>query len=509
MRLRTFVISAVLAAAPVAALANDQVPDLTKLSDAELVKRAETTQGGSDVSSCAVFVPLFAELTRRQPDSFDYRGRLAASRIFCASEERRYADGLRLVKEAETEFGYEFYDLYALHFATELNDAPELLRRLRAVTESSAIVDLPKVAVAASFRRLSQTDLRPEADRLASELARSPLYARLDPDVQESLATPALRHAAAMGQTAAADRILRYVRSPYTLLTMLARRDFEPIWPQLEAHAGENLRKASAGYVSWAATRLADKPEDRDRLSRYAEALAFAGRDDEAIAVAQNWLHRSDGAGELEEGNGWALQVEADAWDRRGDVARADKIFDDLALLPADKHPWVVNFVINRQGRLLELGRWEEALAAGAIARTVAGEYGSPYARAAVASIFGCAHYKLGHIAEGQRELDFLVAHADDYPSGSLLVLQCAGRDDEAAAVAKQLLDQPSKRDGLLLEFQDARFSLWSMRESVLPDSAELIRSRPDLLAEALKYVRVLPDRLIPARNLKPSERAR
>jgi tetratricopeptide (TPR) repeat protein len=282
--------------------------------------------------------------------------------------------------------------------------------------------------IGGAARSIERTGLGAELAQLAFDIAGSKLFAKLEPDVQSLLAERALQYAATDGRSDRAERLLAYVRSPYQIMDLLALREYEPLWPQIERYAG-------------------DKPEDRDRLTDYAYPLLFAGRDREAIALAQSWLGSRQHEGVLEEGDGWALNIQAYAYDSMGQSADADRVFDRLAQLSAEEHPWVVNFVINRAARLTGLGRWSEALAASDLAKPVAEDHGSPYARMLVATYRACALHKLARVDERDRELEFVRSRGSDAPAAAASALICAGLEDEAAQMLGKFLadEQPAR----------------------------------------------------------------
>jgi tetratricopeptide (TPR) repeat protein len=286
------------------------------------------------------------------------------ARAFCAFDEKRYADSLRLLRQAEAENHAQGFDSLGLAAATMLDDGAEALARLRTIAFREDVGSLYPTLVVAALKAIRLKGFETQSDEIAYRVATGSGFDRMDPRAQEALAYGALGHAAATGQLGQVDALLGYMRSPYAAESLLALRKFEPIWPQVEAYVGANLADVTNSYLAWTARRLADKSDDADRVSAYAEAVFWAGRYEEAAGLAEKWLARSGRDGQLEEGDGWALNIKAYALSALGRQAEADKVFDDLAKLAPAEHPWVVNFVINRQARLIDQGRWREGLAA-------------------------------------------------------------------------------------------------------------------------------------------------
>jgi hypothetical protein len=442
-------------------------------------------------------VPLFAELRRRHPRDNRYKSLRSAAEAFCAYEEKRFTDGLRLVGRAEQ--GQQLgglLDPLALFMANQLEDGRESVARLRKLADSGAIATIPIEILWWSARVIAHDGLTAESDAVAYQVATSGAFLGMDPKVQGFWASGALNHAARTGETQHVDALLRYVRSPSAVIDLLGQRDYERIWPQVEAYAGDNLAGLSDDYVAWTASRLAAKPEDRDRMSEQSYALLYAGRFREAVALAEDALARHEGA--IEEGDAWALNIEAYAYDALGQPAAADRVLDRLAGLSAEAHPWVVNFVINRETRLVELARWEEAVAASEVAKPVAAQYGSPYARMLVAGDRACAFHKLGRTAESERELQFVREHVDDAPTAAGEALLCAGLEDEAVRTLTRVLQEGKARSALLSDLQDVRFSLFGSPATNLPKPRDLLASHADFREQALKYMRIIPERFVP-----------
>jgi tetratricopeptide (TPR) repeat protein len=345
--------------------------------------------------------------------------------------------------------------------------------------------------------------LEAESDKVAYQMATSGSFAQIDPEVQSGLANRALSYAARTGELSQVDDLLRYVRVPYQFIALLSLREYESIWPNVERYAGDHLASVTNSYVSWTSARLADKPEDLDRLSDYAYAMLFAGRYDEAATLADTWLARPGRNGVYEEGDGWALNMEAYALSALGRTAEADKVFDDLAKLSPDEHPWVVNFVINRTARLVSQGRWAEGLAASEAARSVSEKYGSGYAKLLVASERACAFDRLGRKDESGSEFKYVIANFADAPESAVQALLCAGRDDEAADLFRRILNDDKIRSQLLDGLQDDRFDLFWAGPSKIRNPYDLMMARPDLKKEASNYVRAIPERFVPLAYLR------
>lgn len=500
---------ALLAGVPAAAQeGSEPAPDFSAMTDAELKARADAF-GSPGQSACRDLVPVYVELDRRHRSDRLYEPSLLFGQALCANHEQRAADGMRYVKQFERSYPERGpLGWLGLLLAAQLGDGAEVMAQLRALSAAGIFVKLPKDVLSWSYRVARDGGRREELEAFSYEVATSSPFGQLDVEIQDMLAQSALARVARSGETAQLDTLLGHVRSPSSVLGLLASREYEAIWPQLERHAGDHLAKLSDDYVAWTASRLADKPEDRDRLSANSYALLFAGRYREAVELAQGLLDGKQHDGEIEEGEGWALNIQAYAYDALGQMGEADRVLDRLARLSPEEHRWVLNFVINRAVRLVKLRRWEEGLAASDVARPATDMYGTPYARMLVASYRACALHKLGRTDESARELDFVREHFADAPGHGGAALLCADLDDEAAQHLAGALAEEASRSRLLDDMQDARFSLFGTPEPQLRQSRELVIERPELRDVALQHVRVLPERFVPIAYLRRQELA-
>lgn len=500
---------ALLAAVPATAQDSaEAAPDFRAMTGEELGARLVALGRGDMRHPCSETVPLFEELHRRNPRESRYENGLLAGQAYCAYEEKRYLDGMNFVDQIERRIpGNGGFEPLGLYLATQLGDAREVLSRLRAMTAAGTIVNLPPEIMSWAFRSVRQNGQGRQLDRFAYELATSSTFVRLDPNVQALLAAAALSHAAQSGETAQVDTLLANIRSPSSMLDYLALRQYEAVWPQIERRAGDNLSPLSDDFVAWTAARAADKPEDSDRLSEYSYALLYAGRYREAADLAQTWLDAKQHEGEIAEGDAWALNIQAFAFDALGQPAEADRVFDRLAQVSPDEHPWVVNFVINRSSRLVGQERWAEGLAAADLAWSVAGDHGSTYAKLLVARDRTCALHHLARSGEAARDVAFLVEHFDEYVPIAATGLLCAGMQPELDRLLAQALARENPRRTVMAEMQDTRFELF-YTPSALPRLRDVILADDKLRAEVLKDVRVLPDRFVPIAYLRRQELA-
>jgi tetratricopeptide (TPR) repeat protein len=496
-----------LVAMPAAAQDGDGAIDFAAMTDAQLRERVAAIRTEGFSYACTTKVPLFKELRRRSPDSTPFDRGYAMSQAICAAQKGDDARAMRLLKQAEKEYGDLGLDLWAAFVAVRLEDGGEALARMKAMAASGQLFEVPAEEGFAVLRTIRAHGSMDQLDAFSYDLTRAPRFSQFEPNMQGAFASGALRHAVRLGDLSRAEEFLAYDPDPQGFLTMLADRRYEPAWPIIERLAGDNLATVSDAHVKASAEYLAEKPEDRDRLSTYAYALLYAGRFQEAVDVARSWRPERDNLDDLEEGDAWALNIEAYALDALGKPDEADVVFDRLATLPADEHSWVVNFVINRASRLVGQQRWEAGLEATVLARSVAENHGSTYAKLLIARDRACALQQLGRTDEIAPEVEFLVEHFNDAAAVAATGLLCVGERAKAEQLLDAALSEEVAAGGLIYDLQDRRFELF-YTPSQLPQAREVVLANESLRAKALERIRLLPENLVPIAYLRRTELA-
>ncbi len=493
------VAACVLVAGPsaVAAAQDDKSVDVENMTVNELVDVLQDRRNPWTDRACTVGVPVHAELNKRIPGRDFIQSGLLLAEALCADENDEYALGAAKVAELEALSPEQDFTGLGLYFARQSEDAPAALERLRGLTDKQ-MSGLGREQLWAVGRMLNEQGATTEYEALALHWANSGKLGLFDIDLQSSLARNALISASASDETVNVDGMLALIRRPRSYTDMLADRRLEPFWPQIEERAGVGLTAITAEFSDWALARLDTNEGDRDRFSDAAHALHFEGRFDEAVKLAQSWRNKQDDLDTIKEGDGWALNIQAYAYDALGETDKADAVFDALAAIDYEENYWVVNFVINRASRLIGRGRWEEGLEAAKLAREVAKENGSPYAKMIVAEDHACALTKLGRDAEAEAELEYLRENWKDSATLAASGLMCAGKRDEAASLVRTAIADERYRDGVIGNLQADKFELF-YAPSILPGINDLLSDYPELRADFEKYARAIPDEYTPA----------
>lgn len=499
------VLAAAVLAAPLAAkdTAPAPLPDLTTMNSEEIFALFRQDESRWKNEPCTFGVPVIAALessmTQTAPPEFR-RLRLFAE-MFCADQEKRYEDGLKFTTDfAEISPDSPLTGL-AVYFALRLKNEDRLLAVLRGLNDT-ALGALDRDSYWSVVRALLAAGRTGDLDTLALEWTSTGKLAFLDTELHGGVAVAALRAAAKTGRGDLTDSLLVSITDPSTYIDLLTQRIYEPFWPQIEARAGTNLALVGEENVRVARTRLTNAPEDRDRFSAAAHALHYNGQFEDAITLAQRWRERKAKGVGIEEGDAWALNIEAYAYDSLGQFKKADAVFDELAKYAPEEHPWVVNFVINRASRLVGQGRWREGLKASDLARKVAEKYGSTYAKLIIASNRACAFERLGRVKDSAQELAYLRANWKEGVSLSVQGLMCHGLRDEAAALLLGALRDENERDEALGSFQTDELDLF-YTASILPQPSDLLADHSELAAELAKHARPMPEAFIPQAALR------
>lgn len=500
---KSVALAALASSAPLAAQqsTNAPLPDLAALTVEQLIDLVRNAGDRWIDEPCTFSVPVSQALADKSGDVPRFRRASLIAQTICADREQRYADGARLTQQLNTVYADEPLIGYALYFADRMEDSSGALDILRTL-DNRSLGHLSRENFWRAYRLIRRDGRAADLEALALGWAESGHLAHVDESLRPFVAHAALRSAAAAQKSDMADPLLQQISNPSTYIGLLTEREFEPFWPRIEARAGANLAWVGAEHVRIAQERLAAAPDDRDRFSDAAHALHYNGEFARAIEMARRWRVRAERGAAIEEGDAWALNIQAYAHDSLGQRASADAIFDELAAIDADEHGWVVNFVINRASRLVSQGRWSEGLVAASLARTVAETHGSTFAKLLIARDHACALQRLGRGGEATGELGYLRENWREGVEMSAEGLMCHGLHNEAAGLLLQALRDDRLRLSALSALQPPQLELF-YTASILPNAPDLLADFPELAAELARHVRPMPERFVPQAALR------
>lgn len=462
--------------------------------DVEEALDAFRTQGNRWIEDpCDFGVPITAQLERLLPDALPMQRASLLAQAFCADEQGRPEEGpaiMRRLHEIDPALQYPGMTFY---FARANDDAQLALDQFSWL-EREQLSELDSDTFWPTWRMIILAGRGNDTEDLALRWFESNQINFINSDFHDSLALEAMAAAAREGREDLVPQLLIAMINPSSYISLLTDRQFEVFWPQIEERAGPNLTLVAQENIETQRRRLVNAPRDRQRFSETARALHYNGDFAEVIALADQWREREERGLELEEGDAWALNLQAYAYDSLGEIDRADAIFDELAQVDAQENFWVVNFVINRASRLIGYGRWEEGLEAAGLARSVPG---STYAEMIVAKDHTCALYALGRAGEAESELAFLRENRIESVHLAAQGLLCAGLRDEAAELLIEGLRDPVMRVAAVGALQVREADLF-YTQSILPAPRDLMADYPELASAYYEQARDLPEAFIP-----------
>lgn len=487
----------------------DSLPDLKSLSDSKLIALYEQARTASPVDNCSRLAPILGEMLNRPNLRGPIKGQKALADINCAIKERRWIAAYAMLPEVEEFLGENTGTLgfYIAVFSDHHQDAAERMAKLAGASDGSGFLEIPDEVTYSLFRGLWTGKHFTERKSLALALLGSPHFGKLSLDMQSSTAGMVIDEEARVGRFERSDRLLGKVTSPYRYMTFLSMKQYAPIWRDVEKAAGANMSRIIERDLAAKKAALKANPDDREAFQQVAHGLLFAGRFEEVLKHMASMDHSPGGIAKASEDDAWALNVEAYALDVLGRSAEAEAIFDRLAAIPydPDKNSWLVNFVINRGSRLVELGQWEKGLEAATLAGQVTEKSGSAYAKMLVRRTKVCALHNLGRGAEAEPLLAEIFEHRTDTYSVAATAMLCANQSDRAAQIVIEALADEVHAEDMVEQLQRPEFELF-YTESKLPGLRETLLSRADVRAAFDRVGRDIPDAFIPLAGKRREE---
>ena len=301
--------------------------------------------------------------------------------------------------------------------------------------------------------------------------------------------------------TKAAD-LLRYVKEPVALESMLIQKRYAPLWDQIEQLAGPHFSTVRADSVSAAKIAYEANPNDADLLANYVNTLRHAQLLKQAIALKSKLPSTSEDMASADEDMGWAVNNVAYALDEAGQKADSDRLFALLNDAKMDGGAWRISMRINRLELLV--GDDRDQLAATLLDRTEAAAKtdGSPFAQQLVRRLQFCTLSRLGRTADAAKRLSDLLAHASDAPGPTIDALLCAGDVDRAEQVALSSLASPDAKKRRAFEEDFVRqlqaHPLTSDDPSVWQGRWAELRKRPRIASAFDRLGRDMPQEYLP-----------
>lgn len=487
-----------------AAVATDQPPKInyTTYSDGQLSAALDIQMKGPRQDWCGVLVPLTHQMVTRGGFSARISSLEIFSNMHCALSEERWSDAYRAMVAFERKSGGRIEFPYSVAIAQSAEQFAVAEARLFAHLDSgkTASVSDREARVVWNLSRAYYRAKRSN-DRLdlLRKLSVPERLAKFPSDDGRSIGSLLFFLEAEAGNTEAAVALLPNLKSPDGVIGALADRRYSALWPQIEAKVGPNLATLIHAQVALYEAEVAAAPGSESALRNLAGSYLMAGRFEDVVKLVEAREPAADGYGKLTEDMAWALNAKVYALDALGRGDEAAVTFDRIAAVELNDRTrgWLVNFVINRAIRLVDVGKAAQGLEAAQLAGDVAAEAGSEFARMLVRRTKICALSALGRIGEAKPLLDETSALASEAQPVAAEAMICANADDEAAKIVIAALNDQATAGAMLEALQRPEFGLW-YNDSVLPSLSDRLRKRSDVAPLFEKLGRDIPRDFVP-----------
>ncbi|MFC3711067.1 hypothetical protein ACFOMD_00700 [Sphingoaurantiacus capsulatus] len=278
------------------------------------------------------------------------------------------------------------------------------------------------------------------------------------------------------------------------LVRMLVDRRYAKLWPAIEAKAGPRAAKAIAAEVAAVEAAYRAKPQDYETVAAYLAALRGVGRVGEAVTVSTPFaadMAKVEAGGE---DAFWVINEHAYALAAAGRVDEADAAFAKLLAMDLAKNPALITMAINRGSLLTSYGRPAAALAVAEWVTAKGDRATTGFGLMWVAATRACALKALDDPG-ATAALGMLTADPKiNYPAATMALL-CADRLDEAEKLVLARLEDPARRGGMLLAFQDFEQDApgGATFRAALAAKLLAIRDRPAVRKAIARHGRILP----------------
>ncbi|PXA83690.1 hypothetical protein DMC47_42705 [Nostoc sp. 3335mG] len=502
-RLRLLIVAALAAAlaAPVqAALPRAPLaPAKSKIGeDAAIARAATLAQAGDCRAVLALLDPMIAgEAGAGTPTRFSAQ----LLRLPCLAAAGRGGEVPTVIAELKQVSpdnpvvqGYQvFADVDAGHYA----QAADTLGAI-ADSRSKALALMPGDLWQTLAQQLTLSGDTARRDRVALSLALADWDPSDQPQLSESIAADGV---GALLDTHANDdarQMLTRIHRPALLWEMAVEHRYAPLWPEIEARLGPAGGKAIDRYARTALDAYAAAPQDPQAEVDAAQAFLALGHFEDVSSIAGTAAvapHMADKQVDL-------VLTDAEALAAAGEPDKALDRLRPFTRIDFRASPQAAGALIPLAEMLDQAGRYDEELA---VATQGAGEtaYLSPFGLAWLQRNRVCALAGLGRTADAKAAGDALKASSRDNPAAAIEGLLCAGREDEAAAIAVSTLATAEGADALADQFQPDG--------ALLPHSPSRLRAlwahlltRADVKAAFDRVARIMPKPYWPQTTPRP-----
>jgi hypothetical protein len=331
-------------------------------------------------------------------------------------------------------------------------------------------------------------------DRTALALAEAGWEPTDHPDIAESLAADGVGALLDRNDIDTARPLLARVQRPGALWDMAIERRYAQLWPDIEARLGPEGGVAADRYARAVLAVYADTPTDDRAVRDAVRAFLALGRLDDVVATAAPITVASGMSEDRVEIVLGASQALAASGNMPAAVAR----LQPFATLDLAHAPQAAMALVALAETLDQAGRYDEELTVARSALGAKSDYFSPFGLAWLRRSETCALSALHRDADAKVAGDALKAVTADNDAAAIEGLLCAGRDDEAAAIAIAALGSTEGTDRVADQFQPDQ-AIYASPPSRLRALWGRLLTRADVKAAFDKSARILPKPLWPA----------
>ena len=340
-------------------------------------------------------------------------------------------------------------DRQVANLVAQRSSAQAMVALDRLIVEAPAdAATLDAEATWALLRWIRETQGDGAADQRILSLARIGFGGENHVD-SDAMAIAAVDILLARDEVAESTMLAARVTDRLFLESLLTRRRYERLWPELESRVGDQMQIPLSQAVTYAEARMRRATGSVKARSSLLDAYVAADRLVDAEKVGADFAKTPGDTMKLDENGAWLVDAHARVLIALNRLDDADRRYEQLRVLHIENAPWIISMMINRAEYLVRQGRATSALPLILELESLAPKFGSPYAVQLVRRMRSCAAKTLSQKDATALADDFL-AHMADAPVATVEGMMCLARQDEAARQTILLLKDEDNRDAMI-----------------------------------------------------------
>lgn len=443
----------ILSAILISACASTTTSRFSYLSDNELLSISERILKEPYIKYCKRVLPIAKEILSRDPENVNKKQAMHFAEYKCAAKRSQWKkaySSLILSKQDNGLIGFE-----AAYKANHLVDA---LTRLKSIAKDSASLDILKINTEIFwdiYQNLTEESAQKLKKEVISAIGTSPHFQQFNDLFQREIALIILSNDMSGYEIKDFNTWINYVSDSRTHIQLLADKQYQDIWPQLEAHVGPNLKKSTGNNVL-AFQKVFDQHQNNllNRLG-LAQALLFDSKFEKVIDLVKAPTENL----KIDEHTAWLLDTKVYALEALNMKKEANATSRLLAYIPVNEknRHWLISFAINHASYLCRQKKWKECYLAAEYAEKFRG---TDYAEMLILHLKAESLIEQGKSQLAQPILIKLYNRRKDSYISVVDAMISAGKTKIAAKVAIEALNDDSYRSQMLQHLQKGEFSL-------------------------------------------------